>query len=168
MTLFDSSPESAVRSVYWRIGILVTLFFTLTAAVVLYSFRNRPAENWVNRFFAAVEAQDYSKAYGIWNNDPDWQKHAAKYEDPNVYPYDRFLKDWGSRGDYGLIKTHKILYSTSKWGNSVLVVVEVNERQRPLAVLSLGKKDHILNFAPFELTPQKSLLGWTFWQISYR
>ncbi len=168
MTLFDSSPETSVRAVYWRIGILLTLLVALTSSVLLYYFWNRPAENWVNRFFAAVEAQDYPKAFGIWNNDPDWQKHPAKFEDPNGYLYSRFLKDWGPRGDYGPIKTHKILYSTSKWGNSVLVVVEVNERERPLTVLSLGKKDHALNFAPFELTPQKSLLGWTFWQISYR
>ena len=50
------------------------------------------AEHKVNEFFAAVEAQDFPKAFGIWNNDADWQQHTQRYAAAG-YPYGRFVID---------------------------------------------------------------------------
>ena len=136
-------------------------------AVVLYSFWNWPAEHRVDHFFAAVEAKDFPKAFGIWNNDPGWQEHPQKYA-AAVYPYGRFVTDWGPSSEYGVITSHTIDYATSRHGNSVLLAVEINGRKDALVTLAVGKKAHTLGFAPFDLTPIKNIFGWTFWELSYR
>src|ERR1019366_4992200 len=45
----------------------------------------------VNHFLTAVEQNNLPKAYGIWNHDPDWQKHPAQYK---AYPLPSFQEDW--------------------------------------------------------------------------
>ena len=43
---------------------------------VAVSLLELPSEHRVNRFLDAVQQRDYTKAFGIWNNDSDWQQHA--------------------------------------------------------------------------------------------
>ena len=33
----------------------------------------------MDQLFTALEAQDFNKAYGIWMNDPEWQKQVVYY-----------------------------------------------------------------------------------------
>ena len=92
----------------------------------------------VNEFFAAVEAQDFPKAFGIWNNDADWQQHTQRYAAAG-YPYGRFVIDWGKESDYGIITSHKILHSTSRYGSETLLGVEINGRKAALLTLAVEK-----------------------------
>jgi hypothetical protein len=165
MTLLDAPAYNQAQARKRRSLLIGALLFCGVAAIVGFLSRNLPAEHRVNQFFAAVEAQDFSKAFGIWNNDPDWQEHTERYA-KDGYPYGRFVVDWGQGSDYGRITSHKVLHSTS-YGNSTLLAVEVNGRKAALA-LAVTKSTHTMHFPPFNLTPLKEDFGLTYWQVSYR
>lgn len=163
MTLLDAPSFNAARARKRRnviIGILIAL---VIVAIFVWYFWNWPAEHRVSRFFHALEQQQFEKAYGIWNNDADWQQHADKYK--TNYPYNRFLDDWSTNGEYGRITSYKILYATSSLGNSTLMAISVNGRK---SLLTLGVSHGVIGFTPFSLTPQKGQFGLTYWQVSYQ
>ena len=66
--------------------------------MVLELARGTPGQH----VLTAVESGDLAKAYGIWNDDPNWQQHPLQYK---VYGFNQFQKDWGSQSDYGQIHT---------------------------------------------------------------
>ena len=84
------------------------------------------------------------------------------------YPYGRFVLDWGTGGEYGRIKSHEILHSTSSYGNNTLLAVEINGRKTAPLVLAVARRTHSMSFPPFNLTQMKNVFGWTYWQLSYR
>jgi hypothetical protein len=161
MTLLDAPAYERTPSHHWRT--LGAVVIVATGLLTVFLFRNLPAERRVNQFFAAVESRDFTRAYGIWNNDPAWQQHVQRYAG---YSYGRFVVDWGESSDYGRISSHRILHSTSL-GNTSLMAVEVNGHKTPL-ILAVTKNTHTMNFPPFSLTPIKDDFGWTDWQVSYR
>lgn len=165
MTLLDAPSYNAARARRTR-NLLIGLAVLLVAVgIFLYVFWDWPEEHRVNQFFAAVQAQDFPKAFAIWNNDPNWQQHPDKYLKAG-YPYGRFLVDWSKSGEYGVITSHKILYAAT-FGNNVIMAVEVNGRKTPLT-LGVEHKTHVIGFTPFTLTPVQNALGLTSWQISYQ
>src|ERR1700761_8988042 len=163
MTLLDAPSFNAGRARKRRNIILFSILGLVVVGVFLWIFWNWPAEHRVNQFFTALEQQQFEKAYGIWNHDPDWQKHPEKYA--TSYPYNRFLDDWNVNGEYGRITSYKILYATSSLGNSTLMAVQVNERK---SLVTLGVTHGAIGFTPFSLTPQKGQFGLTYWQVSYQ
>ncbi len=165
MTLLDAPAYNAARARKRRNLIIGLVVLLIAAAIFVYVAWDWPQEHRVNQFFAAVEHQDFPKAFGIWNNDPNWQQHPDKYAKAG-YPYGRFLVDWSQSGDYGVITSHKILYATT-FGNSVIMAIEINGRKTPMT-LGVERKTELIGFTPFELTPQKNALGLTYWQISYQ
>ena len=166
MTLLDAPAYNAARARRRRNAIIGTIVGVIVLGILIFIFWNVPAEHRVNRFFAAVEAQDYPRAFGIWNSDADWQQHPQQYVSAG-YPYGRFLNDWSESGEYGRIISHKIMYATSSLGNSTLMAIEVNGR-KTLLTLGVEKKSHAFSFTPFELTPQTGTFGMTYWQVSYK
>jgi hypothetical protein len=166
MTLLDAPVYDQARSKKRRNILMSASCFCGVVAMVVFLCWNLPAEHKVNEFFAAVEAQDFPKAFGIWNNDADWQQHTQRYAAAG-YPYGRFVIDWGREGDYGMITSHKILHSTSHYGSETLLGVEINGRKAALLTLAVGKGKTSMSFPPFALTPMKNGFGWTTWQISY-
>ncbi|MEO7030469.1 MAG: hypothetical protein ABI147_13815, partial [Acidobacteriaceae bacterium] len=84
MTLIDAPAYDPRRDNLKR-NILIGIGGVVVLAIVLglggyfaghgWFFTNIPAEHKVSRFFDALEARDYNKAYGIYNNDADWQQH---------------------------------------------------------------------------------------------
>ncbi len=164
MTLLDAPSYDARRAKKRRntwIGLAVAC---VVAGIFLFIFWNWPAEHRVNNFFAAVEAQDFPKAFAIWNNDPNWQQHPEKYVQAG-YPYGKFLVDWGKSGEYGVITSHKIIYATG-FGNGVLMAIDVNGRKTPMT-LSVEKKMHTIGFTPFAIAQRKNSLGFNYYEISY-
>jgi hypothetical protein len=167
MTLMDARVDDTTSGKNRR-TLIIALFCVAGAIAITASLAwNLPAERRVNQLFAAIENQDFPQAFGIWNNDPGWQQRAQQYAAAG-YSYGRFVSDWGSNGEYGAIKSHKILHATSRHGNSTLLAVEVNGRQAALLTLAVEKHMHTMNFSPFALMPTETGLGWTDWQISYR
>jgi hypothetical protein len=166
MTLMDAVVDNTTPDKKRRTFIIASLCVAGVIAITAFMTWNLSAEYRVNQLFAAIEKQDFPQAFGIWNNDPNWQQHAQQYA-AGGYSYGRFVSDWGRDGDYGTIKSHKILHATSRYGNSTLLAVEVNGRKAAPLTLAVEKHAHAMTFSPFVLAPIPTGFGWTDWQISY-
>jgi hypothetical protein len=166
MTLLDAPSYDQSRAKKRRNLLIATLISCGLAGIVVFLCWNLPAERRVNQFFTAVEGGDFSKAFGIWNNDPNWREHAQRYAKAG-YSYGRFVVDWDKSSDYGRITSYKVLHTTS-YGNDILLAVEINGRKSAPLALAIKKGTHTMSFSPFDLTPMKNGFGWTYWQISYR
>jgi hypothetical protein len=167
MTLLDAPTYNRTRARKRRILLIGAFLFCSLGAGLVFLCWNLPAEHKVNAFFAAVEAQDFPRAFGIWNNDPNWQQHTQQYAAAG-YSYGRFVNDWGQSSDYGIITRHKILHSTSHYGNGTLLAVDINGRKSALLTLAVEKRTHSMTFPPFSLAPMENGFGWTIWQIQYQ
>jgi hypothetical protein len=147
MTLLDAPSYDPTKAVRRRNLLIAGLVACLVLAGFLWWFWDWPQEHRVNQFFAAVEAKDMPKAFGIWNHDPDWQHHPQQYAQ---YPYGRFETDWGHASDWGDIKTHKILMAKTV-GSGVVVGVEVNGQKTPV-FLWVERKTKTIGFSPVQLS----------------
>lgn len=108
-----------------------------------FHLRNYPERRAVEKFFAALQQQDFEKAYAIWQEDPDWKKHADRY---SKYGFGDFSRDWGPAGDWGKIKSYSLDCSYSS-GSGVTVQVTVNQRAEQASV-RVDKSDKRLYFPP--------------------
>jgi len=163
MTLLDApkfDTARAHRRSLWIRGIFAGLLVFL---VGMWLFTGHPTDfpwNWwtywagerdVNQFLQAVENKDMRRAYGIWQNDYDWQQHPDRYKN---YPFDRFAEDWGPDSmdnDYGTVSSHRIV-ARKLSGNQLIVGSMINGRKSKPLFLAFDKKQHTLGFSPFELT----------------
>jgi hypothetical protein len=129
---YDPAPDRRKRNLL--IGSLVTFAVLFLLTVGGYAmghgwlFSNLPAEHRVNTFFTALEAKDYNKAYGIYNNDSDWQQHPGKYAE---YPLARFTEDWTTESPVKApITSHHVDISRTDgsgiFGTGIIVAVRVN------------------------------------------
>jgi hypothetical protein len=129
---YDPAPDRRKRNLF--VGSLITIFVLTLLTVGGYAmghgwlFTNLPAEHRVNTFFNALEARDYNKAFGIYNNDPDWQQHPGKYSD---YPLARFTEDWTTESPVKApITSHHVDISrtdgSGMFGTGIIVAVRVN------------------------------------------
>lgn len=146
MTLLDAPSYNARRARIIRNSIIGVIIAIVVLAICTWWFWNWPAEHRVNRFFAAVESGNLPKAYGIWNNDPDWKQHPDRYK---AYDFAKFQQDWGPSSDYGVIKSHKIVIDKSV-GNGVVMGVDINGGKTPL-FLRVDNKSKQIGFSPIEL-----------------
>lgn len=137
MTLLNA-PEynlrraNLIRNILAGIAILVVLLIILAlVGFVLghgWLFTNLGAEHRVSGFFTALENKDFSKAYGIYNNDENWQQHPDKY---SGYPLQRFTEDWTTESPVKApITSHHVDISktdgTGTFGTGIIVAVRVN------------------------------------------
>jgi len=156
MTLFEAEPYDPVRAKKLRVRITAIVVVVLVCLILAWNFRHYPQEHLVDTFFAALQHQEYEKAFGIWNNDPDWKQHPERYAS---YSFPEFMKDWGPGGQWGLIKSYHIDGSAvPKGGNGtkfdvgssgIVVVVTVNARIADNAHLWVAKSDKTLGFSPY-------------------
>jgi hypothetical protein len=167
MTLLDAPAHSGSLTRKSRTLLIIGFLLCGIVGIAVVLYWNAPEEHRVNRFFAAVEANDFPRAFGIWNNDPDWREHAQRYAAAG-YSYGRFVLDWDTAGEYGRITNHKIVHSTSSYGNNTLLAVEINGRKSAQLVLAVARSNHSMSFPPFNLKQMKNVFGWTYWQLSYR
>lgn len=127
MTLLDAKEydEAAVSRRRRRIVAVVSILIIL--GFLGYRLRFWPEEHLVEKFFTAVQKQDYETAYGIYMADPGWKQHPQQHP---LYPFNEFYQDWGPGGEWGLIKNFRIYASGEcpKGGNGVIVEVVVNGR----------------------------------------
>ena len=148
MTLLDAQQFDEARARRRRKSIVYAIIVVLILAWVGYHLRHYPERSEVDKFFAALQKQDYENAYGIWFHDPDWKQHQPKY---SSYPYNDFYRDWGPGGEWGLIKSHSVDCSLSPSGGSgVIVQVTVNHRAEH-AYVWVQKSDRTLSFSPTEI-----------------
>jgi hypothetical protein len=146
MTLLDAPVYNARRARTIRNSILSAILAVIVLAILAWVFWDWPEQHRVNNFLATVESGDLSKAYGEWNNDPDWRNHLAQYKG---YSFADFSKDWGPSSDYGKIRSHK-LDVTKTVGNGVVIGVDINGGKTPL-FLRVDHKTKTIGFSPVEL-----------------
>jgi hypothetical protein len=119
---YDPRPRQRMLRL---IGAAVAL--VVIALVFLWVFRYWPQEQVINRFFEALVHKDFDAAFGVYNADPDWKQHAAKY---NQYPLPQFMQDWGPSSEFGSIVSHKIECAKGT-GSGVILAVTVNGQHCP-------------------------------------
>jgi hypothetical protein len=135
-------------------GLLLLVLLTLAGYIAGHGwlFTNLPAEHRVNKFFTALEDKDYAKAYGLYNNDPDWQQHPQQY---SGYTLPRFTEDWTTASPVkGPIISHHVEISrtdgTGAFGTGIIVAVAVNGDQK--VFMYVNKADGTMTWpAPHEL-----------------
>jgi hypothetical protein len=128
---YDGRRDARNRNLLIAAGVLMLLVLVTGMGGFLsghgWFFSNLPAEHKVSNFFTALEAKDYSKAFAIYTNDPDWEKHPEKHAD---YPLKRFTEDWTTESKVGPIVSHHVDISrtdgTGAFGSGIIVAVRVN------------------------------------------
>jgi hypothetical protein len=161
MSLMDA-PQYDPTSDNRRRNILIGLAATIVLLAILsitgyilghgWLFSNLGYEHRVNNFFNALEAKDYSKAYGIFYDDPDWQQHPAKH---SGYPLARFTEDWTTYSPVnGPITSHHVDLSVDEgrgtFGTGVIVAVRVNGDHK--VFMDVNRADKTLSWpAPHEI-----------------
>jgi Tfp pilus assembly protein PilE len=131
--------------------IVAAVVVAILAVVGYFMFRYQGEKNAINNFFAAVEAKNFEKAYGIYNADPDWKQHPEKYSN---YSYNQFYLDWGPQGDYGVINAHHIdcvvepKARNFQSPSGVIVVVRINNRADRTESLWVEKRSDAISEAP--------------------
>jgi hypothetical protein len=129
---YDPTSDNRRRNLLIGVLVAVLLFVVLMFAGYIaghgWLFSNLSYEHRVSNFFEALEAKDYTKAYAIYYNDPDWQQHPAKY---SSYPLARFTDDWTKDSPVNApITSHHVDKSVTsgsgRFGTGVIVAVRIN------------------------------------------
>jgi len=146
-TIFEAQPYDEAKARRRRIWISSIIAAVLIIGFFLWWFRYWPIERKVDRFFDALQAQNYEKAYGIWMNDPDWKQHQDRYA---RYPFGEFYTDWGPGGEWGIIKSHHVDGAAVPrgGGSGIVVVTTVNDRAEK-ARIWVEKSDKTMHFSPY-------------------
>ncbi len=152
---FNAARENRNRNLLIGTGVLIVLLIVLCLGGFIaghgWFFTNLPAEHRVNRFFQALEAKDYGKAYAIWLNDSNWQQHPKKHD----YTLQRFTEDWTTESPVkGPIVSHHVDISktdgSGTFGTGIIVAVRVNGNHK--VFMYYLKSDGTLEWpAPHEL-----------------
>jgi len=161
MTLLNAPAYDPRRDIRIRNAIIATVA-TIFLLIVLslagfvmghgWLFTNLPTEHKVNKFFDALEAKDYSKAYALYYNDPDWAQHPQKY---SGYSLTQFTDDWTTYSPvHGPITTHHVDISrtdgSGAFGTGIIVAVRVNGDHK--VFMYVNKKDGTMTWpAPHEI-----------------
>ena len=148
---YNETRENTKRNAFIGAGLAIAAAVLLCLAGFFmghgWFFLNLPAEHRVNVFLAKVQAGDFATAYGIWQNDPDWQKHPDQYKD---YPLSRFTEDWTTASDWhGRVKSYHV--DVSKRDETGTVVASTVNNSRKRLFLKYQKKDGTLSYFPLEL-----------------
>lgn len=147
MTLLDAKDYDPGKEQRRKKRIISAVVLLLVVLCLVWWFRFWPEEHVANRFFDALQSQNYEAAYGIWMHDPEWKQHTDRFK---KYPYNEFYQDWGPGGEWGRIKSHKIyaVGSPPGGGSGVIVDVTVNDRAEPARVW-VQKSDKTMSFSPY-------------------
>jgi hypothetical protein len=144
MTLLDAQQYDFAKAKRRKIRIAAVILGVLILALLGWMYRNWPEEHAVDRFFSALQKQNYEDAYGIYFHDPGWRQHQQSF---SQYTYADFYRDWGPGGEWGLIKQHRIYGSVATKGGVVVEVI-VNDRA-DRARMFVQKADKTLTVYPY-------------------
>jgi hypothetical protein len=149
MTLLDAKsyhPEIERKKRTRNISIVILI---LVVVALVWFNRFWPEKHVAEKFFAALQKQDFATAYGIYYHDPAWKEHPQNHAQ---YPFNEFWQDWGPGGQWGVIKNYKV-YGTSNCpggGSGVVVDLIVNDRAQHAQVY-VDKHDKTISSPPCDL-----------------
>jgi hypothetical protein len=146
---FDARRENRKRNLLVGSGVLLAVAIVVALAGYVmghgWAFSNLPVEHRVSVFLDTVERGDYAKAYGIWNNDPNWQQHPQRYD----YTLQRFTEDFTTASDWGgpITSFHVDVSKRDKTG--VVVAARINGKKK--LFLKYESSDGTLSYFPMQL-----------------
>jgi hypothetical protein len=148
-TLFNAEPYDPSRERRKRVWIALAIVAVIAVATLWYLNRYWPEEHRVDRFFSQLMAKDFEAAYGTWMNAPNWKQHPQDFK---RYPFAAFYSDWGPGGEWGPIRSYKIIAAVRPRANAsgVVIGVRVNQRKQ-LCSVRVEFKDKTLGFSPDEM-----------------
>jgi hypothetical protein len=136
--------EEKRQKLLFRVG--GALIGSLLLGTILYfSFRDYFLERQIKQFQAALQQQDFKKAYEFWGCTAE-----APCRD---YGYDRFLEDWGPRGA-NLKFASGSISETERCGTGFIAAVSSGNDE---VALWVERETRILGFAPWRECPEKRL-----------
>lgn len=148
---FDEKRETRKRNILVGSGILIAAIIVLSVTGFLmghgWLFMNLPVEHRVGTFLSALQAQDYSKAYGIFYNDTNWQQHPDKYKD---YPLQRFTEDFTTESDWKSPITSYHVDFSKRDDTGTVVASTINGSTN--LTLKYQRSDGTIAFFPYQLT----------------
>ncbi len=123
MSLLNAKPPKPVTGIRKYIPLpLLIIILIIIGLLTAFALWDYPEERAVTTFLTTVERGDYQKAYKLW-------------QPSSSYSFNDFMHDWGLKGDYGKIRTFRILDSKSKGSETVLITVRINHVNPPLGLL---------------------------------
>lgn len=148
-SLFNAQPYDEAKARRQRIWIAGTIVAVIAIAALLWFNRYWPEERRVSQFFAQLQTQNYEGAYATWMNDPNWKQHPEVYK---RYGFHAFYQDWGPGGEWGRVKSYKIVAAQKprRDASGVVIGVRVNDRKN-LCSVRVEFKDKSLGFSPDEM-----------------
>jgi hypothetical protein len=157
MTLLNAPEYDARREDRKRNLLIGSVVLVVVAALVAVAgflmghgwfFSNLPVEHRVDVFLTTVEHGDYAKAYGMWNNDPNWQQHPQKYD----YTLQRFTEDWTTASDWGgPIQSFHVDVSKRDHTGVVVAARVVGQKGTKKVFLKYESSDGTLSYFPMML-----------------
>jgi hypothetical protein len=146
MTLLDAPQYDPTRGRRRMVTIIGSAIVILVLAGFAWFMRHWPEKHVADKFFAALQKQDYETAYGLWMHDPQWKEHPNEY---SRYPFKEFYTDWGLGGEWGKINEYEIFWvgDCPKAGSGIVVDVIVNKRAEHAQVY-VSKRDKTIGYVP--------------------
>jgi hypothetical protein len=149
---FDERKETRKKNILVGSGILIAVLAVLTVAGFGlghgWLFMNWPVEHKVSVFLKTLQSGDYTKAYGLFYNDAEWQQHPQKYVVD--YPLKRFTEDFSTASDWKApVSSYKVNCS-KRDASGTAVNATINGRTQ--LTLKYQRSDGTLSFFPYELT----------------
>ncbi len=134
--LLDATPPKPKKGIrkYVSLPLLIVVVLIL-GGLAYYAFHNYAEEQVIKRFLTAVERGNYQQAYRIWQPSKE-------------YTFQDFMHDWGPTGDYGRIRTFRILGTQSKGSRTVVVTIRINHENPPLDLV-VDRKHKGIAYSPF-------------------
>lgn len=132
---YDTRRADRLKTLWMGLASAAGLLLVLTFLGYIlghgWLFSNLSAEHKVSEFYTALQSKDYAKAYGLYENDPQWQGHPEKYAG---YPLSRFTEDWTTYSPVdGPIQSHHVDVSrtdgSGNFGSGIIVASTVNGKK---------------------------------------
>jgi hypothetical protein len=141
--LLDTGAEEP-KSKALRLAITAVALLIGVSFLVWYLLRFQAEKEAAGRFFQALAAGDTKRAYELWQPNPN-------------YSYELFLEDWGPEGEFGPVRSYRVVAAARpKNASGVVVVVEVSAKApfeggdpsvKEIKIW-VERKDKSLGFAP--------------------
>src|SRR5258708_29063505 len=105
MTLLDAGEYHSEKERQRKVRIISAIVIVLVLALIGWMNRFWTEKHVADKFFAALQKQDFETAYSIYFHDLEWKQHPQNH---TQYPLNEFNRDWGPGGDGGEVETYKI------------------------------------------------------------
>ena len=143
--LEDYGVTDAKREKKVKVLVVSVLAVTITTATLYGLFRDYKEESKVKQFLAAVERKDFPAAYSYWG--------CTKESPCRDYSYEKFLEDWGPKGENTSLVNAGI-YDSERCGTGFLAALHSGNQD---VALWVERSTGIVSYAPWIICPEKKL-----------